>query len=217
MTSKLFRAPYFAITLSVLLFLVSPLHAEQFEEGVDYETLPGEVKVQADGRVEVIEFFWFGCPSCYRFEPHLVAWQIPETIDFKNVPAVLTNNWLFHAHVYYAMELLGLKKELMQKFYNELHIERTRISGDEQLEQWASSQEGIDVSKLTQSLYSFATVVKLAQAEKLAKDYNITSVPTLIIGGKYKTSPSMARSEKRALQIVEYLADRILLEQSASN
>ena len=213
MTSKLFRFPNFAITLSVLLFLVGPLHAEQFEEGVDYETLPGEVKVQADGRVEVIEFFWFGCPSCYRFEPHLVAWQIPETIDFKNVPAVLTNNWLFHAHVYYAMELLGLKKELMQKFYDELHIERTRISSAEQFEQWASSQEGIDVSKLTQNLYSFATVVHIAQAEKLAKDYNITSVPTLIVGGKYKASPSMARSEKRALQIVEYLADRILLEQ----
>ena len=213
MTSKLFRFSNFAITLSVLLFLVGPLHAEQFEEGVDYETLPGEVKVQADGRVEVIEFFWFGCPSCYRFEPHLVAWQIPETIDFKNVPAVLTNNWLFHAHVYYAMELLGLKKELMQKFYDELHIERTRISSAEQFEQWASSQEGIDVSKLTQNLYSFATVVHIAQAEKLAKDYNITSVPTLIVGGKYKTSPSMARSEKRALQIVEYLADRILLEQ----
>ena len=213
MTSKLFRFPNFAITLSVILFLVGPLHAEQFEEGVDYETLPGEVKVQADGRVEVIEFFWFGCPSCYRFEPHLVAWQIPETIDFKNVPAVLTNNWLFHAHVYYAMELLGLKKELMQKFYDELHIERTRIFSAEQFEQWASSQEGIDVSKLTQNLYSFATVVQIAQAEKLAKDYNITSVPTLIVGGKYKTSPSMARSEKRALQIVEYLADRILLEQ----
>ena len=217
MISKLFRFPNFAITLSVLLFLVSPLHAEEFEEGVDYETLPGEVKVQADGRVEVIEFFWFGCPSCYRFEPHLVAWRIPETIDFKNVPAVLTNNWLFHAHVYYAMELLGLKKELMQKFYDELHIERTRIFGDEQFEQWASSQEGIDVSKLTQNLYSFGTVVKLVQAEKLAKDYNITSVPTLVVGGKYKTSPSMARSEKRALQIVEYLADRILSEQSASN
>ena len=213
MTSKLFRFSNFAITLSVLLFLVGPLHAEQFEEGVDYETLPGEVKVQADGRVEVIEFFWFGCPSCYRFEPHLVAWEIPETIDFKNVPAVLTNNWLFHAHVYYAMELLGLKKELMQKFYDELHIERTRISSAEQFEQWASSQEGIDVSKLTQNLYSFATVVHIAQAEKLAKDYKITSVPTLIVGGKYKTSPSMARSEKRTLQIVEYLADRILLEQ----
>jgi thiol:disulfide interchange protein DsbA len=217
MTSNPFRFPKFAITLSVLLFLASPLHAEEFEEGVDYETLPGEVKVQADGRVEVIEFFWFGCPSCYRFEPHLVAWQIPETIDFKNVPAVLTNAWLFHAHVYYAMELLGLKEELMQKFYDELHIERTRISGDGQFEQWASSQEGVDVSNLTQNLYSFATVVKLGQAEKLAKDYNITSVPTLIVGGKYKTSPSMARSEKRALQIVEYLADRILSEQSASN
>ena len=217
MTSKLFRFPYFAIIVSVLLFLVSPLHAEEFEEGVDYETLPGEVKVQEDGRVEVIEFFWFGCPSCYRFEPHLVAWQIPETIDFKNVPAILTNGWLFHAHVYYAIELLGLKEELMQKFYDELHIKRTRITGDEQFEQWASSQERVDASNLIQNLYSFATVVKLAQAEKLAKDYNITSVPTLIVGGKYKTSPSMARSEKRALQIVEYLADRILLEQSASN
>ena len=197
-----------------LLFLLSPIaNAQTFVEGTDYVTLSQDAFVQSDGRVEVIEFFWFGCPSCYRFEPHLLSWEIPNNIDFKNVPAVITRNWEFHAHAYFAMELLDLKDQLMAKFYDEIHLNRNRIRSVEQFERWASEQEGIDAEKLVQTLNSFAAKTKVSQAGLLAEKYGITGVPTLIVGGKYRTSPSLARSEKRALQIVEYLANKILAEQ----
>lgn len=199
----------------VMLFVATPLQAQNYVEGEDFVTLATDAKIRSDGRVDVMEFFWFGCPSCFRFEPTLLQWNIPKEINFLNVPAAMVDSWVFHAHAYYAMDLLGLKDALMQKFYDELHIKRRRINNANSFEQWASEQEGVDVPKLMQALHSFATKSKVAQAEALAKKYGVSSVPTLVVGHKYRTSPAMAGSDLRALEIVEYLARRILAEEGA--
>ena len=199
---------------SILLFIaiaaLSTASAQEFVEGVDYIVLPGEAQVQADGRVEVVEFFWFGCPSCFRFEPYLLAWKVPETIHFVNVPATLSESWIFHAHAYYAMELMGLKQQLMQKFYDELHVNRSRIRKVDDFADWAAAQADVDPDKVASTLNSFATKSKVSQAAHLAANYKITGVPTLVVAGKYKTSPSMVQSETKALRVVEYLAEKVL-------
>ncbi len=186
--------------------------AQSFTEGVDYIVLPGEAEVLPDGNVEVLEFFWFACPSCFRFEPYLVAWDIPPAIDFKNVPATFSDRWVFHAHIYYAMELLDLKDKLMQKFYDEIHINGTRMRNFDQFVEWAAPIAETDADKLAATLTSFAVQSKVSQAAHLASKYKVTGVPTLVVGGKYKTSPSMVQSEEKALRVVEYLAQKILAE-----
>ncbi len=203
------------IFLAALIFISiggSDGHAQNFTEGVDYIVLPGEAEVLPDGTVEVLEFFWFACPSCFRFEPYLVAWDIPPSIDFKNIPATFSDNWVFHAHIYYAMELLGLKDKLMQKFYDEIHVKGTRVRNFDQFVEWAAPIAETDASKLTATLTSFAVQSKVSQASHLASKYKVTGVPTLVVGGKYKTSPSMVQSEEKALRVVEYLARKILAE-----
>ena len=207
------------ILFSVLFFISAAVHAQSFDEGIDYVSLPGEAVIQTDGRVQVIEFFWFGCPSCFKFEPHLLNWlkTKPEHINFVNVPAVMSESWEFHAHAYYAIELLNLKEQLMGQFYDELHVEKNQIRTVEQFREWANRQDGVDSEKLARTLTSFAANTKVSQAALFANNYGISGVPSLIVGGKYRTSPSMAGSEERALQIVEFLANKILTKAPAAN
>ena len=204
----------FSIFAIVLVFGTATSHAQNFKEGDDYVTLQGDATILPDGRVEVIEFFWFGCPTCFRFEPVLHGWQKPDTINFVTVPGILNRSSEFHAHAYYAMELLNLQGQLMTPFYDELHVKRNRINTVEDFEAWANTQPDVDAAKLAGTVNSFAARTKVAQADVLANKYGITGVPTLVVGGKYRTSPAMADSFARALQVVEYLVAKVLAEQS---
>lgn len=213
---KLFKyaiAKFVCLVFAATLTAGLPAQAQNFQEGVDYITLTGDASVRPDGRVEVIEFFWFGCPSCFAFEPVLLSWQKPDSVHFANVPAVLNRVSEFHARVYYAMELLSLNQQLMAPFYDELHVRKKRIVNSEMFHEWAVTQPGIDADSLTGTIHSFAAQTRVSQADLLASKYGVTSVPTLVIGGKYRTSPAMAGSGARSLDVVEYLVQRVLTEQ----
>ncbi len=202
------------LTLAAALMLTAALaQAQSFKEGEDYVTLEGDAVVLPDGRVEVIEFFWFGCPTCFNFEPFLLAWQKPDTVQFVTVPAELHRTSGFHALVYYSMELLNLEGQLMAPFYDALHVKRTKVRNVEEFESWASTQPGVDAAKLAGTVHSFAARTKLAQAKHLASKYQITGVPTLVVGGKYRTSPAMAQSFPGTIEVVEYLVEKVLAEQ----
>ncbi len=205
-------------SLSVLVALILVLgatasHAQSFKEGEDYISLQGDAKILPDGRVEVIEFFWFGCPTCFRFEPVLHAWEKPQSIHFVTVPGILNRSSEFHAHAYYAMELLNLQDQLMTPFYDELHVKRNRVNNPEEFEAWAATQPGVDAAKLASTTHSFAARTKVSQADLLANKFGITGVPTIVVGEKYRTSPAMAQSFERTLGVVEYLVAKILAEQ----
>lgn len=215
MKNKLFSLNRGAsLMIAVALVLTTPIaYGQSFVESEDYVTLQGDAEISPDGRVEVIEFFWFGCPTCFRFEPILLAWDKPDSISFKTVPAILNRASEFHAHAYYAMELLDLEEQLMQPFYDELHVKRNRVVNAEDFEEWASTQSGVDAAKLATTTHSFAAMTKVRQANLLAENYKISGVPTIVVGGKYRTSPAMADSFINTLEIVEFLVEKILAEQ----
>ncbi len=203
-----------SLIIAAALVLTAPItYGQSFVEGEDYVTLQGDAVILPDGRVEVIEFFWFGCPTCFRFEPILLAWDKPGTISFKTVPAILNRASEFHAHAYYAMELLNLQNQLMQPFYDELHVKRNRVVNAEDFEAWASTQSGVDAATLATTTHSFAAMTKVRQANLLAEKYRISGVPTMVVGGKYRTSPAMADSFIHTLEIVEFLVEKVLAGQ----
>ncbi len=203
-----------SLIIAAALILTTPIaYGQSFVEGEDYVTLQGDAVILPDGRVEVIEFFWFGCPTCFRFEPILLAWDKPDTISFNTVPAILNRASEFHAHAYYAMELLNLENQLMQPFYDELHVKRNRVVNAEDFEAWASTQSGVDAAKLATTTHSFAAMTKVRQANLLAEKYKISGVPTIVVGGKYRTSPAMAESFIHTLEIVEFLVEEVLAGQ----
>lgn len=198
--------------------LVVPSAYAEYLEGRDYVELPGEAEIHSNGQIEVNEFFWFGCPGCFRFEStiqHWVANEKPEAVRFVPVPATVADRWLFHAKVYYAFELTNTTDELYTKFFDEIHVKNNRIRSEDQLAEWLDSV-GANTQEILSALNSFGAVTKVNQADLLARKYQITGVPTLVVGGKYRTSPSMIKSDAESLKVVEFLVNKILQENSGS-
>ncbi|MES9994251.1 MAG: thiol:disulfide interchange protein DsbA/DsbL [Candidatus Thiodiazotropha sp.] len=170
---------------------------------------PPVATTAADGKVEVIEFFWYGCPHCYQMEPQLETWleNKPENVSFLRVPAPLNNKWTIHAQFYYAAEILGLTDKLHIPLFEALHDKKRRLYDKESLIEFAVEQ-GVERQKFVDALNSFGVYVKVQNARKLGQRYQLDGVPAIGINGKYKTSGSLAGNYSRMFEIVSHLVDK---------
>ncbi|MEW8561902.1 MAG: thiol:disulfide interchange protein DsbA/DsbL [Candidatus Thiodiazotropha sp.] len=184
--------------------ILQTAHAE-WGEGWD-PIEPPVATTAPDGKVEVIEFFWYGCPHCYQMEPQLEAWleKKPENVSFIRVPAPLNNKWTVHAQFYYAAEILGLTEELHNPLFEALHDRKRKLYDKDSLIDFAVEQ-GVDRQKFLDALNSFGVYVKVQNARKLGQRYQLDGVPAIGINGKYKTSGSLAGSYSRMFEIVSQL------------
>jgi thiol:disulfide interchange protein DsbA len=201
----------FFITLSVLCLsgLVSA-QTTKIEEGFDYRVLPITQPLEVKGKVEVIEFFWYGCPHCYDFEPDLSAWvkRQPKDVSFRRVPVAFRDDFLPHSQLFYALEAMGKGDALNEKVMYAMHKENKRLLTESEIADWVASQ-GIDRNTFLATYRSFAVVSKARAAKQLAESYRIDGVPTIVMQGKYVTSPSIAGSKAKAILVMDYLEEKI--------
>ena len=199
------------IALSVLCFsgIVSAQNAK-IEEGFDYRILPIPQAVEVKGKVEVIEFFWYGCPHCYDFEPELSAWvkRQPKDVSFRRVPVAFRDDFLPHSQLFYALEAMGKGDALNEKVMYAMHKENKRLLTESEIADWVASQ-GVDRNTFLASYRSFAVVSKARAAKQLAEAYRIDGVPTIVMQGKYVTSPSIAGSKAKAIAVMDSLEEKI--------
>lgn len=177
-------------------------------EGRDYAIVPLPLPQASGGggKVEVAEFFWYGCPHCSALEPKLEAWlsRLPKDVQFKRVPAVLAAHWQPMAKSFYALEATGV--DLHAKMFTAIHVENINLSDEQTFLQWVGKQ-GADSRKIGDAYRSFGVNSKLQAARQLNVNYGLTSVPTLVVGGKYRTSPSMAGGAEQMFQVVDHLIE----------
>ena len=175
-------------------------------EGKDYAAVPLP-QATGGGKIEVTEFFWYGCPHCFALEPKLEAWlaRLPKDVQFKRVPAVLAAHWQPMAKSFYALEATGV--DLHAKMFNAIHAENINLSDEQTFLQWVGKQ-GADSRKIGDAYRSFGVNSKLQAARQLNVNYGLTSVPTLVVAGKYRTSPSMAGGADQMFQVVDFLIDQ---------
>jgi thiol:disulfide interchange protein DsbA len=199
------------ITLTLIL-LTGLVHAQgqKIEEGFDYRILPIPQPVETKGKVEVIEFFWYGCPHCYDFEPELSAWvkRQPKDVVFRRVPVAFRDDFLPHSQLYYALESMGKGDALNEKVMYAMHKENKRLLTESEIADWVASQ-GIDRNTFLASYRSFAVVSKARAAKQLTETYRIDGVPTIVMQGKYVTSPSIAGTKAKAITVMDYLEEKI--------
>lgn len=171
---------------------------------VDYRLI--EQQAVAGPRIEVIDFFWYGCPHCYTFQPALEDWikRMPSDVSLRRIPAILRDNWAPHARIYYTLEALGEVERLHQAVYHGYHVQELHMSKPEVMLQWAE-KHGIDGRLWTEAYNSAAVSQKVQQAKELTADYNVQGTPSLVVDGRYLTSPAMARSEARMIPVLEEL------------
>jgi len=159
-------------------------------------------------RIEVIEFFYYGCPVCYELEPQLTRWlatQAPEYIALRRTPALLNSeNWERFAKLYYTLEALGQLSRLHWPVYDNFHFEGKLLNDEKLMLDWAG-ENGIDRGKFTEVYASEAIQASIAQAREMMKAYGVRGVPTIVIDGKYLSSVTLAGSTRRLMQIADQL------------
>lgn len=180
-------------------------------EGTNYVKLSQPAPVSAPaGKVEVVEFFWYGCPHCFHFEPSLAAWaaKLPPDVVFKRVPVAFRENpFGMHQRIYYALEALGLLS-LHGKVFHARHEEGLTLDKPELIADFMVKQ-GVDRAKFMAVFDSFAVQTKCRQARTLADAYKIDGVPTVGIGGQFFTSISLNGTPEKTLATVDFLVNRL--------
>ncbi len=192
------------LLIPLLVIVHSPAYAE-WGEGWDPIDPPIATSVP-EGKVEVVEFFWYGCPHCFTMEPQLEAWleKKPDNVVFKRVPSPLNPSWTVHSQFYYAAEALGVSEQLHKPLFDAIQVKKRKLFDKQSLIDFAVEQ-GVDRQKFTDAWNSFGVYVKVQQAAKLGKRYGIDGVPAIGINGKYMTSGSLAGTYTKMFGIVDKL------------
>jgi thiol:disulfide interchange protein DsbA len=179
--------------------------ADTYTAGKDYRVLINPGLVNKPNQVEVREFFWYGCPHCFRLDPYITQWlkTKPADVNFVRTPAALNPVWEQNARGFYALELLSKQTEVIHHaLFSAIHdpLRPQRLFDQASLAAFYSTQ-GVDANKFNGLYNSFAVSGKIAESKKLAMQYQLDGVPALVVDGKYV----VAGENGDALKIVDYL------------
>jgi thiol:disulfide interchange protein DsbA len=196
LVSRLF--PLFAAVLLAL-----PLAAR-----ADVNELKPPVPVENGGKIEVIEFFWYGCIHCYNLEPQIEAWlkTLPKDVEFRRVPTVFNERWALDASIFYALEAMGLLDKLHRPLFDAIHKERLRTDNEQALGEWLT-KHGVDAKKFMDTLQSFGVRSKTRRAVQLTLAYKIDGTPAMAVHGRYTVS-----AQAKMMQVVDSLVERVRQE-----
>ena len=162
--------------------------AQSVDEGKEYLRLKNPQPVETGKKIEVIEFFSYGCPHCADLEPVLQGWikTMPADVQMRRIPVMYQERWIPLAKVYYTLEALGEDRRLSPEVFSALHSRGMSLWQDKTFFDWAATQ-GIDRKKVEDMYNSFAISGKVNRARQAAEAYQIQSVPSFVVDGKYVT------------------------------
>jgi thiol:disulfide interchange protein DsbA len=193
-------------TLLVTLLLGGPLAAAEYSEGEQYLRLANPQPTSVEGKVEVVEMFWYGCPHCHDLEPHIQKWLAtkPDDVVFVRMPAIFRPSWELLAKAYYTAELLGVTDQVHPALFEALHEKNQKIENEATLQDLFVNH-GVSAEDFSNTFNSFAVAVKLNHARAMTRKYAITGVPTLIVNGKFSTGGRQAGSNANIIKVLDYL------------
>ncbi|OHX34274.1 disulfide bond formation protein DsbA [Methylomonas sp. LWB] len=171
-----------------------------------YETLTPAQPVQNPEKVEVIEFFWYGCPHCYSLEPSMAEWlkTKPANVEFIRQPAVFSDIWGKHAKAFFTAEALGVLDKVHADFFDTIQNKKQKLISEDELAKFFA-EHGVKDEDFRNAYNSFMVDAKLRQAEAMGPRYGITGVPALIINGKYKVTGQSAKSQANMISVTNEL------------
>ena len=174
--------------------------------GVDFSELRPTQPVEAEGKIEVIEFFWYGCPHCYSLQPLMEKWipRLPADVHFRRVPAVFNDNWARDAAIFYTFEALGVLERLHRPLFDAIHRDRLNTQNPAARNEWLE-KNGVDVKKFEDAFKSFGVQSKVRRAAQLSASYRIDGTPALAVQGRYTVSAEQGRTQDGMLSTADYL------------
>ena len=184
------------------------LRGQQLRPSTDYTVLKPELPVDTQGKIEVLEFFWYGCPHCYTLEPLLENWlkKLPPDVQFKRVPAVFNERWAKDAAIFYALEASGNLERLHRPLFDAIHRDGLKTDNGQALLQWMT-KNGVDTKKFDEIGRSFTVVSKVRRAQQLSVAYRIEGTPSMAVHGRYTIGTD--RGQEAMLATVDYLIGEV--------
>jgi len=170
-----------------------------------YKTINNPLTTGDSSRVEVLEFFWFGCPHCYAFEPAINKWiaNKPDYVDFVREAPPLNRAWEQHSRMFYAAEALGITDNMFDQTFNRIHKDRKRLRDQEKIAKFVESLDlGVSAEKFAKAMKSFTVESALSRSMQRAQQAGVTGVPSIVINGKYLTGNSLAGSHQGIIDVI---------------
>jgi len=160
-------------------------------DGKDYTRLSKPLPMNATGKVEVVEFFWYGCPHCFAFEPTLEPWaaKLPPDVHFVRVPVAFDALKEIHQQIYYTWDALGLVEQMHRKTFDRFHVAHKPINREDDMLAFAK-ENGLDAAKVKAAWESFGVQTRLRGAERMEQDYGIDHMPQMAVQGRWTTASS---------------------------
>ena len=181
-------------------------------EGRHYVRLGQPVPISAaPGKLEVIDFFWYGCPHCAAFEPLFESWtrRLPDDVVYRRVPvAFRAEPYGSHQRLFYALESMGLVEKLHKKVFYAIHVQHKRLDSLAEMQAFMTAN-GVDANQFAEAFNSFGVQVKQKQATQLAEAYRIDGVPAMGIQGRFYTSKALTGDDDRMLAVIDFLLDKL--------
>jgi protein dithiol oxidoreductase (disulfide-forming) len=176
----------FFIALVMFVLATVATSAQSQSQARDIVPLNPPQPVENDGKVEVLEFFAYGCPHCAALEPKLEAWskKLPADVKLKRVPAAFAIRGIDTAPIFYTLEAMGLQEKLQQKIFDAANVQNVILGNPATLNSWLEKQ-GVDIKKYEDIQKSFSIQNKIARAKRMSVDYKIESVPTVVVNGRF--------------------------------
>ncbi|MBI4997327.1 MAG: thiol:disulfide interchange protein DsbA/DsbL [Rhodocyclales bacterium] len=169
--------------------------AAELKEGQDYATYNPPRATESRDKIEVAEFFWYGCSHCFHMEPELQKWlkKLPKDASFRRVPAVFPGRdgspgqWASGAALYYTLEAMGVGEKLHGDIFNAIHVDRNTdiLSSDKAMADWLG-KKGVDTKAFAATYQSFAVRSKVLRAMQVTQAHGLDGVPALIVDGRYR-------------------------------
>ena len=207
------------LTMMLMLFMAATACAQesgeqpQFVAGEHYDELSSPVYTFSPGKIEVTEFFWYGCGHCYTFEPLINAWSASKPADVALVksPAMWNGNMQVHAKIFYTAKALKVFDQVHPAIFDAMHKENKKLLKIDEIEPYFIAA-GVDAEKFRKTFDSFGVKSQVQQADARARGAKISGTPELIVDGRYLVSGSKAGGQTGMLQVVNFLIEKIRQE-----
>ena len=199
----------FLTSVFLVLGAVNFAVGQPWEEGEHYDIVSPVLRTSNPEKIEVMEFFWFGCGHCYTFEPLLAAWKktLADDVVFKGSPAIWNSTMEIHAKVFYTAEVLGISERINPVVFRAINQDRKPLTAESDI---ATLFESIGVlrSDFFDAFNSFGVGSQVRQASSRARSAKITGTPEIVINGKYRITTRKAGNQTNMLKIADYLIEK---------
>ena len=204
--------PHVIYLLVLLTFAISD-HAvaapQQFREGEHYQFITPAQTRTPGAKIEVIEFLWYGCQTCFVIQPNLERWASDrkDAIEYQRIPAVTNEGMMILARAFYTAEVLDIIAKIHQPLFEAIHKHRRKLDTEQALAGFFEEQ-GVSAKVFLQAFRGSDVAGKIRKARTLGSRYGIAGTPTITVNGRYRVDSSMVTSPEELIAVIDFLVNK---------